>query len=260
MHTQPGCWSDHTYDVFHMNWNPSLFKHQYSTHYCWKQDAGPVKDLYNMGENPQFMVDIKSTGPTVVWILLSRHIVDIQDFAHNKEYITCHIYRGGERIHYPNDPIHMGTKINSPHYLAKINISDRGWCAHRYTVVISQHEKATTLNFTLKALAAMPFKMAKVPSPFQHQKEHRIEGAWSEQTAGGSSNNRASHEKNPKWVFRVEAGRNEPDLKQIPLRVQLFAPKEYSAGITVRCGTSGKSFDSGPYRSVSTQQRHAHTR
>ena len=52
----------HFYDVFHMNWNPSLFKHQYSTHYCWKQDAGPVKDLYNMGENPQFMVDIKSTG------------------------------------------------------------------------------------------------------------------------------------------------------------------------------------------------------
>ena len=44
-----------------------------------------------MGENPQFMLEIKSSGPTVVWILLSRHIVDIQDFAHNKEYITCHV-------------------------------------------------------------------------------------------------------------------------------------------------------------------------
>ena len=85
---------------------------------------------------------------------------------------------------------------------------DGGWCtgAHRYTVVISQHEKATTLNFTLKALAAMPFKMAKVPSPFQHQKEHRIEGAWSEQV---QSNTHAD------WVCVMCAygGGNTPPIR-----------------------------------------------
>eukprot|EP00039_Didymoeca_costata_P015536 m.267088 g.267088 ORF g.267088 m.267088 type:complete len:139 (-) comp16243_c1_seq6:2429-2845(-) len=28
------------YDVFHLNWNPGLFPHNYSTHYCWSQSAG----------------------------------------------------------------------------------------------------------------------------------------------------------------------------------------------------------------------------
>jgi len=39
----------------------------------------------------------------------------------------------------------------------------------------------------------------------------------------------------------------ERDLKQVPVRIQLFAPKEYSVGMTLR-PTSGRARDSGSYR------------
>lgn len=106
-----------------MNWNPGLFAHKYTTHTCWSQAAGPVKDLYNVGENPQFRLELPGRRTTAtIWVLLSRHITTIDDFAHNREYITCHVYRGGERVHYPQDHLIQGTKINSPHYLVKLDV------------------------------------------------------------------------------------------------------------------------------------------
>lgn len=47
----------------------------YLIYRMWKAGTGPVKDLYNIGDNPQFCLDLKSSGSTI-WVLLTRHIVD----------------------------------------------------------------------------------------------------------------------------------------------------------------------------------------
>lgn len=74
----------------------------------WKAGIGPVRDVYNIGDNPQFSLEVQSKGSGAVWILLTRHITDIADFRQNQEYITVLIYRNdGKRVYYPRKCIHF---------------------------------------------------------------------------------------------------------------------------------------------------------
>jgi calpain-7 len=72
--------------------------------YClrtWKAGTGPVKDAYNIGDNPQFSLDVQPDIKGSVWILLTRHITDIADFRENQEYITILVYKNdGKRVYY----------------------------------------------------------------------------------------------------------------------------------------------------------------
>lgn len=64
-----------------------------------------------------------------------------------------------------------GVKINSPHYLCKIILgpaSDR-----KYTIVVSQYEKSTTIYYTLRAYATCPFTLTKIKDPYKHEKQVR---------------------------------------------------------------------------------------
>ncbi|CAH2258604.1 jg12388 [Pararge aegeria aegeria] len=87
------------FDVFYLNWNPDQFHGTYCIHQKWDAGNGPVKDAYNIGENPQFTLHLRDQGE--VWLLLTRHITDLDDFRDNKEYITLRVYKGGNRIYYP---------------------------------------------------------------------------------------------------------------------------------------------------------------
>jgi len=58
--------------------------------------------VYNISDNPQYKLEIKAPRPSAVWVLLTRHITDIQDFKENREYITVLVYdTDGKKIYYP---------------------------------------------------------------------------------------------------------------------------------------------------------------
>lgn len=46
------------FDVLYLNWNPDLFRNRFHIHQLWRLDAGPVKDTINIGENPQFSLEV----------------------------------------------------------------------------------------------------------------------------------------------------------------------------------------------------------
>ena len=77
----------------------------------WSASEGPIKDRFNLGDNPQYVVRVRtqnhanSVKKCTTWLLLTRHITDKADFAENKEYITLIVYKnGGKRVYYPTEP------------------------------------------------------------------------------------------------------------------------------------------------------------
>lgn len=67
----------------------------------WHAGVGPTKDAYTIGDNPQFSLRV-AKGSGSVWVLLTRHIMAIEDFRENHEYITLLVYQNnGKRVYYP---------------------------------------------------------------------------------------------------------------------------------------------------------------
>ncbi|VVD05817.1 unnamed protein product [Leptidea sinapis] len=216
------------FDVFYLNWNPELFQYTYCIHQKWDAGNGPVRDAYNVGENPQFSLKVRGQG--AVWLLLTRHITNIEDFRDNKEYITLLVYRSGKRVYYPYDPPPYidGVRINSPHYLCKIIVNETTAKSEKdsFTLVVSQYEKTRSIHYTLRAYATCPFQMDKI-EPYPHVVTLR--GEWSGRSAGGCENHPATYPYNPRFIVRV------PDaVSGCELVAELKGPKQYQIGIDAR--------------------------
>lgn len=240
------------FDVFYLNWNPGLFKYTYCIHQMWTAGVGPTKDAYNIGDNPQFCLEVSPGASGAVWILLTRHITDIADFRQNQEYITVLVYENdGKRVFYPHDPPPYidGVRINSPHYLCKLKL---GSSSHtRYTLVISQYEKTNTIYYTLRSYGTCPFTLRKIAEPYNYEKE-MTDGQWSGISAGGCGNHPATYQNNPRYELVLESSSNNNNL-----RVILKGPKQYQIGFEIvtvilndpECGTAFRSKSSGSFRS-----------
>ncbi|KAI4890692.1 hypothetical protein NFI96_033755 [Prochilodus magdalenae] len=236
------------YDVIYLSWNPALFKESSCIHSSWDGKQGPVKDAYSLANNPQYRLEVQCPqGGAAVWVLLTRHITDKDDFAQNREFITLVVYKtDGRKVYYPADPPPYidGIRINSPHYLTKIKLTNAG--THTFTLVVSQYEKQNTINYTLRVYSVCKFNFSKIPTPFTHTK--RINGQWKGISAGGCGNYKDSYKHNPIYQFNLE--------KSGPLLIELRGSRQYSVGFEVLTvstvgdpGASGfQKKSSGDYR------------
>nr|XP_023013674.1 calpain-7-like [Leptinotarsa decemlineata] len=237
------------FEVFYMNWNPELFNFTYCLHQSWNAGTGPAKDLYSVGSNPQYSLFVSGNAPGAVWLLLTRHIVDIEDFRENKEYITLFVYKNGKKVYYPYDPPPYidGVKINSPHYLCKIILGPKS--ERSYTIVVSQYEKTTTIYYTLRAYSTCPFDLRKIEDPYKF--EMKAIGEWRGITAGGCPNHPLSYPYNPKYRIEIESVWHSNQLL-----IELKGPKQYQIGFEVifvhvndpQITAPFKTISSGSYR------------
>ncbi|XP_022665044.1 calpain-7-like isoform X1 [Varroa destructor] len=214
------------FDVFYLNWRPTLFQYTSCTHDMWHGGSGPAKDLYNIGDNPQYLLSVSSTG-AAVWVLLTRHIVDRDDFASNKEYIALLVYKGGDKVYLPHDPPPMidGARINSPHYLVKILVQPDS--ETHYTLVVSQYEKTTTIYYTIRAYSTVPFMLKKLQNPYRFTKEDK-KGSWGPATAGGCMNHLLTYNKNPTYRFDIQSPHDHNQIL-----ITLKGPRQYHLGFDV---------------------------
>ena len=232
------------FDVFYLNWDPELFKYTCCTHQSWNAGTGPVKDAYNVGDNPQFSLNVPA-GRGSIYVLLTRHITTIEDFRENKEYITLLVYnhRQGKSVYYPHDPAPFldGIRINSPHYLCKIRLDPEE--ARKYTLVVSQYEKSTTIFYTLRAYARVPFELKEIISSWATNIQ--VNGEWSTMngTAGGCQNHK-TFKSNPLYKVTLPSDGN--------LVIELRGPKVYQVGLELTVSSLDDPNITAPFISKTT--------
>ncbi|KAI9314987.1 hypothetical protein BX666DRAFT_1965459, partial [Dichotomocladium elegans] len=235
----------------HLNWNPEPFTHRWVIHSKWPGNIGPKKDVYNLGYNPQFSleVNVPDNKPAAIWLLLSKHIMVTGE---NTDYITLHVYdnTGGRRIYYPGDPFKEGTYVNSPHILIRFNALPG---KSHYTIVASQHEKEQSLYISLRAWSSAPFKLTEVP--MKYSIEEKIIGQWTEQTAGGNAS-KITYLNNPQWKISIPPPSPANPKTSTGLIMMLEAPKSFAVHLMLVEGGKRVSSvsvrdvlaESGPYR------------
>ncbi|KPJ12934.1 Calpain-7 [Papilio machaon] len=126
---------------------------------------------------------------------------------------------------YVNDPPPYidGIRINSPHYLCKVVVSEG---CDTFTLVVSQYEKSRTILYTLRAYATCPVSLDKLHT---YPYTRTIRGEWSGRTAGGCENHRATYPNNPKFIVTVPEARSPCNMV-----LELKGPKQYQIGMDAR--------------------------
>ena len=232
----------HYFDSLYLNWNRDLFQHHAATHRHWPAAVGPRKDTTTLGYDPQYHIHVKaprSNGKSsAVWLLLTRHVTVKEQEEKDDMFMALHVYNeGGSRIFYPSKPMKRGTYTNNPHSLLRFDVP--AGTSRSYTIVVSQYEKTSNVNFTLDVFSMSPFQMKEIPRTLGH--EARAKGKW---VSPGGNGRHETFMDNPQYLLRHPGGplRLRAETASASLNIRVFASGERID----RC--SGEILTSGDYR------------
>ncbi|CAM9108552.1 unnamed protein product [Ectocarpus sp. 8 AP-2014] len=126
-----------------INWNPNTFRFRFVMHLRWPVEIGPKNDSFNLGDNPQLSLSVKSgatsavsgesgsaaaaaaggaaAAAATVWVLLTRHVTAIESDPAEGDFLAMRVYADtqGKRVYFPDKPMFMGIYTNNPHTLVR---------------------------------------------------------------------------------------------------------------------------------------------
>lgn len=78
------CWEDilRYFRNFHLSWNPALFSYRFTTHGYWPKRQGPLDDMFNIGENPQYVLALSDAAikkQATIWVLVRSTLQRLTD-------------------------------------------------------------------------------------------------------------------------------------------------------------------------------------
>ena len=138
--------------------------------------------------------------------------------------INLYLFRtNGEKVFYPSEKkVLDGIRINSPFYLAKLNVP-KSVDPKKYTLVVSEYEKTHDITFTLTVHSNLQFKLAPLDADLTFKKH--IKGEWTSKTAGGCLNYKETYCNNPIHTIQV--------VNNSKMVFEIRAPKQYSVNLSI---------------------------
>ncbi|KAJ4412701.1 cysteine protease [Didymella pomorum] len=207
------------FESLYLNWNPGLFQYRQDIHFEWTIDTQKTPGNCIV-HHPQFAFLSKKAGH--VWFLLSRHFRDTPSDAKEesdafndgtvrshsqttslgeppKGYMSIYVCNGhGERLYIKDTYLESSDYVSTPQCLLR-------WAADadsNYTVVIDQEDlPASAYSFSLSAFSNSP--MALEPAVLKYPIQKIEQGAWTRQSAGGSTSSPKYFE-NPQYALEVK--------------------------------------------------------
>lgn len=179
-----------------MSWKPKLFPVLRKLHGCWKADAdGPRDDSYNLGFNPQYVLNIEvgpRRRPAALWMLLSQHRNDsavaaattgrlptsstrihdassmewnaVTDARESASYLTLHVYSGKQgRVigTIDRDALLRTAYTDNPHTLVRFYVPPG---VHSFALVLSQWEQRHDIDYTLAIFSMVDCTLSAMPN------------------------------------------------------------------------------------------------
>ncbi|KAF4975112.1 hypothetical protein FZEAL_8060 [Fusarium zealandicum] len=239
------------FESMYLNWNPKLFPQRQDHHFTWRMP--PAKLSSSLVRNPQYSLQSPTGGP--VWILVSRHFMDVElEIARNRTdtmaavsgqlgFMSILVFdNDGHRVQVSDGDIYRGPYVDSPQTLARLDTSPR----RRYTIVIDQHEfPLPDYTLTLSLFSQDPLRVQEAQDAMTHSKE--VTGSWTRRTAGGNASC-STYFMNPQ--FKLSLAQASPlsillstDLQHVHVHIDLvWAQGKRVQALKVRdlAGSSGE--------------------
>ncbi|KAJ4365697.1 cysteine protease [Neocucurbitaria cava] len=205
------------FESLYLNWNPGLFRYRQDIHFEWDVESQSPGGC--IVKHPQFAFASKGAGP--VWFLLSRHFRDASadtkvesdtfndgSIRHDaqvnsagessKGYMSIYVCDGhGERLYMKDTYLESSDYVTTPQCLLRWDTDANS----AYTVVIDQDDLPPSLyTFSLSTFSNSP--MVLEPATHRYPQQRVTEGAWTRQSAGGSTSS-AKYFENPQYSLDV---------------------------------------------------------